>query len=108
MDPDKAARIADALLEPERQRQHRQRQAHLARRWNGQQILYRNRRAVALALAAMLVAAVLAWVTGALPGQDLAALAGWKRLAAGVGLPAWLLGMVLFRPPPPPRHLEEL
>jgi len=38
----------------------------------------------------------------------LAAPAIRKRLPAWVGLPAWLVGLWWFRPPPRPAHIEAL
>lgn len=108
MDREQAEKIARALLEPERQRQAAQRQERLQRQWLGTVLHQRNRRAVLLAVAAMAAGAAVGGATGVFSIDELAALDTWTRLLAWVGLPGWLVGLLWFRPPPRPAHLEEL
>ena len=108
MDRGQAKKIAEALLEPERRRQSARRQSRLQRQWNGEGLRHRNRRALRLAIAAIAAGVVVGCIAGVFSIDGLAAPDTWKRLLAWVGLPAWLVGLWWFRPPPRPGHVEEL
>ncbi|UWX03640.1 hypothetical protein H1235_12255 [Pseudoxanthomonas sp. NC8] len=108
MDREQAEAVADALLEQGRQRQQATRSERLRRRWRHEAMVWRNRRALALAIVAMLVSAPLAVIVGLRSWEQMATLSGWKPLLLWIGLPVLALGIWRLRLPAARDGLEEL
>lgn len=108
MDRDQAEAVADALLEQGRRRQQAKRAERLRRRWRHETMRWRNRRALAPAVAAVLMAAPVSAVVGLRSWEQLATFSGWKPLLLWVGLPVLALGMWRLRTPPTRDGIEEL
>jgi Flp pilus assembly protein TadB len=108
MDREQAEAVADALLEQDRRRQQAERMQRLRRRWRHEATLWRNRRALALATVAVLVAGPVSAIVGLRSWEQLAMFSGWKPLLLWVGLPVLAFGMWRLRMPPECAGIEEL
>ena len=107
-DREQAEAVADALLEQGRRRQQAKRAERLRRRWRHETTLWRNRRALVLAAAAVLVAGPVSAVAGLRSWEQMATFSGWKLLLLWIGLPVLALGMWRMRTPHTRDVIEEL